>query len=350
MANRGSNRLKWLPISQLELDPLNPRLVVPKKIGQLELMTILYEDEALDELVPSFLENGYFEEEPLVVYPVGKKYRTVEGNRRLATIKLLLDETLRRRVRVEGWPIPTKTQADRLRVVPCVVYETRDELMPFLGFRHITGAKKWEPFQRARFVADLLTRGQSLDEIQDLIGDTTRATKKLYQDFVIYGQITDDLGLPSKPIRERFSLLEVSLGQRPIKSFLAMPGPLPRKAVKSLVPDSHLDELRELATWVFGNEESPPVIRESRDISARLARVVANAEALDHLRRSGDLEGAFELTDGEYQYLVKRLTAGERAVRDAAGLIAIYVKDAVVRSAVKRLGTLVDGLKKQIRQ
>ena len=48
--------------------------------------------EALDELVASFVENGYFEEEPLVVVPIGEdRFKTVEGNRRLATLKLLLD-------------------------------------------------------------------------------------------------------------------------------------------------------------------------------------------------------------------------------------------------------------------
>lgn len=57
------------PVANLDLDPLNPRLVVPGGVSQSELTRLLYEEEGLDELVPSFIENGYFEEEPLVVVP-----------------------------------------------------------------------------------------------------------------------------------------------------------------------------------------------------------------------------------------------------------------------------------------
>ncbi len=45
----------------LDLDPLNPRLVVEDGISQEGLAAKLYEEEGLDELVPSFLEHGYFD-------------------------------------------------------------------------------------------------------------------------------------------------------------------------------------------------------------------------------------------------------------------------------------------------
>lgn len=340
-------RVRRIPVASLDLDPLNPRLVVPEGASQFELLSLLYEVEALDELVPSFLENGYFEEEPLVVVPHGKRYTVVEGNRRLASLKLLLDPNLRRRAQVSGWPSLPPKQRTGLEIVPCVVYSNRDEVIPFLGYRHITGVKKWGPFQRARFVAQLLDAGQSLTHIQEVIGDTTQTTKKLYQDFVVYGQIVDDLGMQSQPIRERFSLLEVALGQRPIKRFLGMSMRLPTGKTDALVSEDHLNALQELIQWIFGDSEHKAIISDSRDISRRLAKVIDNDEALLHLKQTGDLEASYERTDGEQQYVLRRLAAAERAVRDSAGLVSLYARDRDVRAAISRLVTLIEGLERQ---
>src|SRR6266511_2999880 len=141
-ATQGDIRRRRLRVEEIDLDPENPRLVVSTGVSQDELLTYLYEQEALDELVASFVENGYFEEEPLVVVAVDGRHKTVEGNRRLATLKLLLDEGLRRRLRVAGWPTLTDAQKARLETVPCVIYPTRENVLPYLGYRHITGAKK----------------------------------------------------------------------------------------------------------------------------------------------------------------------------------------------------------------
>jgi hypothetical protein len=340
-------RRQMLHLKQLELDPDNPRLVVQGRPTQQKLIVKLFEEEALDELVASFLENGYFEEEPLVVVPEGRLYRVVEGNRRLATLKLLVDRQLRRKTGVSGWPDPTPSQRRRLDPVPCVVYADRTAVLPYLGYRHITGARKWAPFQKARFVAQLLEAGQSLDEIEELIGDTSATTKKLYQDYVVYSQAVEELGIPAQRIRDRFSLLEVALGQRPIKAFLGMSNRLPVSKVDSLVSEDHLEELEEVVGWIFGTSSRLPVIGESRDISARLAKVIENQEALQFLRENDDLEGAYERTDGEQRYLMRKLAAAERSARESAGLLPIYAADDDIQAAVERLFVIVEGMARQ---
>jgi hypothetical protein len=331
-------------IEDLDLDPQNPRLVVGPKPSQADLIETLYESEALDELVTSFIENGYFEEEPLVVVRHGKRFRTVEGNRRLATLKLLHSSSLRKQVGVTDWPALSKEQAARLELIPCVIYPDRDAVLPFLGYRHITGAKKWAPFQKARFVAQLVDSGQRLDEIEDLIGDTTRVVKKLYQEYLVYKQITQDLELPGEPIRARFSLLEVAIGQRAIKNFLGIPRRLPTGKVEAVVPEDHLDELAELTRWIFGDSDHKALIGDSRDINQRLAKVIENEEALSHLRLTWDLEAAYERSGGEEQYLLRRMATAERALRDTAGLLPLYGESVAVSSLLKRLIALVEAL------
>ncbi|WP_100809624.1 ParB N-terminal domain-containing protein [Microbacterium sp. BR1] len=200
--------LIYLRVDELTLDTRNPRLVTAAAPSQKSLLRQLYEQESLDELAQSFVDNGYFAEEPLVVVKENGEWVVVEGNRRLATLKLLLDESLRADLKVDGWPELSIAQRDRIVEVPCVKYDNREEVFPFLGFRHITGAKKWAPFQKARFIAQLIDAGRSLDEVEDLIGDNSQTVKKLYQDYIVFNQIKTELDMPERPIRDRFSLLE----------------------------------------------------------------------------------------------------------------------------------------------
>lgn len=348
MATATEERRKLIAVADLLLDPENPRLIVPLDADEPTLIARLYEDESLDELFPSFVENGYFEEEPLVVVPAGKKFVVVEGNRRLATLKLLLYPKLRRPAQVAGWPTLNPAQRRRLLRVPCVVYSSRTEVLPYLGFRHITGAKKWRPFQRARFVAQLLEKGQTLDHVQEVIGDDASATKKLYQDFVVYKQLVEEVEFPEERIRERFSLLEVLLGQRAIKRHLSIPARLPTRAVATIVPADKLDNLEELAGWVFGTDEKSPVIVDSREINRWLAPVIEDKDALIHLRRTGDLEAAYERSGGEQEYLLKKLTRVEKSMQEVAGVLPLFVDEPSVIEAVRRVLRQATGLKRQL--
>jgi len=348
-AAEAKRTLDYLSVDDLLLDPENPRLVVTSQPTQHQLLKLLYELESLDELAASFADNGYFAEEPLVVVPGDdEKWIVVEGNRRLATLKLLLSASERAALKVSGWPELDESMIDALSVVPCVKYLRRSDVFPFLGFRHITGAKKWAPFQRARFIAQLIADGRGLAEIEDLIGDTTQTVKKLYQDYVVFNQITEDLGLPEKRVRDRFSLLEVTLGQRPIKAFLGIPRRLPSEEVQALVPEEKLDALEEVVGWVFGTDERPPVITDSRTISSQLAPVLASEEATTHLRETSDLVAAYEYSSGEKAYLLKRIQNAERALRDVAGLVPVYEDDDDVRRGIERIAQLSDALKRVV--
>lgn len=346
-----SSRL--IPVDQILLDPRNPRLVVSGRPTQENLATLLYENESLDELMPSLVANGFFIEEPLVVVQETNQFICVEGNRRLATLKLLLDKKLRRNVDVYDWPDleDDDPKLRRLRAVPCVEYETRAAVYPFLGFRHITGAKKWEPFQKARFIADLVGEGLSIEDIQGIIGDTTQTVKRLYQDFVVFKQIEDSSLASSKRVKERFSLLEVALNQRPIKAYLGMPQGLPsRKVDEPLVPAEKLDKLDQVVSWVFGSEEKSAVVADSREIGQRLAKVIQDPDALEWLNTHGDLETAYEYTGGERDFLAKRLNRAERSIIDASGLAPLYAGDPDLLASVDRIETLVLALRRALAQ
>src|ERR1051326_7796936 len=86
---------KWKPeepnVTNLLLDPNNPRIPDSgKELSQRDLIADLLENDKVYELARSIVTNGYYPVESLiVVIEKGKKY-VVEGNRRLAALKLLL--------------------------------------------------------------------------------------------------------------------------------------------------------------------------------------------------------------------------------------------------------------------
>jgi hypothetical protein len=218
--------------------------------------------------------------------------------------------------------------------------------VPYLGFRHITGVKKWDYFARSRYVARLITSGRPLAEIEEAIGDSSSAARKLYQTHIVYTQITENLGVDDKEIRARLSLLEVALGQQPIKQFLGVARKLPTAPQNQVVPDDHLDNLAEVVSWIFGNKSKgeSPVIRDSREISRLLAPVLDDPEALEYLRLNRNLEEAYERSGGEAQYLHKQILQARKAVERALGIAPLHQGDQDAIAELDRLQTLLSAL------
>jgi len=343
-------------VSDLLLDPENPRLAEDgRALTDDQLLAKLYATEALDELAMSFARSGYFWEEPLVVVPHASapgKYIVVEGNRRLAALKILLSDVKRAELNAADFPRLSAERATELRRVPTVEYTSRNDVVPYLGFRHITGAKKWEPYAKARYISQLVESGRSLGEIESLIGDGAKAVKKLYQAYVVFRQIRDELEEDVQNIKDSFSVLEVVLGQQPIKSHLAIPRKLPDMAVERVIGDEHLEDLREICLWVFGSKKGgiKPVIADSREISKLLAPTIANKESLEHLRATGDLQAAFERVGGERDYLTRQLTSATRAVERALAVSHQFGGDTALVSELDRLESAVKALGRVLRQ
>ncbi len=183
--------------------------------------------------------------------------------------------------------------------IPTVEYASRAEVSPYLGFRHITGIKKWEPFPRARYVAQLIQDSGNIGDVEESVGDTETTVRHLYRSYLVYMQLRD-MGFDTRPVVARFSLLEVTLNQASVKTFLGMSQKLPSVPVQTIVPDEHLSDLRDVITWVFGDTGSGvlPVITESREISNKLGPVLKDAAATDHLRTNSRHRGCIRVVWG----------------------------------------------------
>lgn len=218
-----------LSIDQLHLDKENPRLPEEKqKRPEPETLKTLYEDFFLDELAESMARNGYFDEEPLVAIPQqlplqlktadphseeflsfltdpGTQFTVVEGNRRLATAKLPLNVNSREALHIRHWPEPSPEVTDDLRILPVIVYNTRAEIVPYLGVRHIVGIQKWDSYAKARYIAMMVNTGNAIDDVADSIGDKQGAVNKNYLCYRLLAQAQDELGVDLRKAKEDFS-------------------------------------------------------------------------------------------------------------------------------------------------
>lgn len=352
------------PIDQLFLDPKNPRLPESAQGGQQQdLLSVLLAKFNLEPLAESLTQNGYFQEEPLVGIPeelppaLSKPLRDfndkqhsefsdyvhsketsltiVEGNRRLATCKLLTNPRLRRELGVGHWPEATETIQRDLSSLPVIVYPIRNEIVPYLGVKHITGIQKWDAYAKARYLDGLDKEGRNLIEVQKEIGDKRGSARKNLIAFRMLEQLETEFGFDTSPAKEKFSLLVLAIGQGGIKQFLDIPRKLTDVNYLSPVSGDKLENLRNLVSWLFGDKKQNPVIHESRDITSYLSHVLTSEDATKYLVENRQLLEAYDRSDGEEAMLIKYLSTASRKLDTALGIAHRHKTSDVEEAAVK---------------
>ena len=102
--------------AELFLDPENPRLAGESFSvdAQDDILRWLWRNKSVNELVDSILANGFWGHEELFATEEGDRWVVVEGNRRLAAVKILLDVDLRQRL---GIQLPETPSAEVLESI-----------------------------------------------------------------------------------------------------------------------------------------------------------------------------------------------------------------------------------------
>jgi hypothetical protein len=208
-----SRTVRFVSPDDLRFDPDNPRL--PRSLaGATEeaVLRWMLEDATLLELMGSIAEQGYFPGEPLLGCPwepgtQGPPFRVVEGNRRLAAVRLLLDpkRAPTRRASIAQLSSEARHRPDEL---PMLVFSTRDEILDYLGYRHVTGVKEWDPLAKARYLDQLWrkTKGRArLEKLRELakrIGSRPDYVSRLLLGLVVYDRIVEEAFFGLKAMEE----------------------------------------------------------------------------------------------------------------------------------------------------
>ncbi len=167
---------KQLCVAILHLDAKNPRLGrETSSRAPREIIQYLFEHDKALEVAESIASRGYFPNEPLLAIKENGQYVVVEGNRRLAALKVLRQPGL-----LEGSP---QRQVERLsrRIVdpraiakvPVTIAPSRRATDRQIVGRHIgSPVLAWQAENRASFILDKLAEGYGNDELRDELGFT----------------------------------------------------------------------------------------------------------------------------------------------------------------------------------
>ncbi|MCI1015033.1 ParB N-terminal domain-containing protein [Herbaspirillum sp. C7C2] len=290
---------------QLRFDPQNPRFYrLEDGTSDSTVIEEMLDDEGVQNLMNSIGHQGYFPGEPLLVAPdENGKYIVVEGNRRLAAVKLLNGELA---------PPPRKSRSVALLradaiyqpiELPCIVYPQRADVLRYLGYRHITGIKEWDALSKARYLVELRDTfyadkepAEQLRILSKEIGSRSDVVAQLLTGLTLFERAIDEKFFKKNnlnPDAIDFSYITTALSYSNIAEWLKLEG---RTDIDAANLD--YDNLESLFHWMFVPlPGGKTVLRETRRLK-QLAAVVNSPDSLRVLVKSGDLDDAYLYTDG----------------------------------------------------
>lgn len=318
----GGQAVQIIPTKDLEFDPKNPRFYRLNDASSVDaVIEEMLDDESVQDLMLSIGQKGYFPGEPLLVVEEQKgKYVVIEGNRRLAAVKLLnedLQPPERRKRSIQE--IRDGVAVAPQKELPCLVYPNRQDVLRYLGYRHITGIKEWDSLSKAKYLAELRETFYSkapLDEqLRSLakdIGSRTDYVGQLLTSLELYTHAENkkffELPISAKDIE--FSYITTALNYKDICTWLG----LSSKADLTM-PDLNSEHLQLAFAWMFAkDQQGKTILGESRNLS-QMAAVVTRPEAVKVLVDTGKLSEAYLYTDGPESALQQALEQATERIR-----------------------------------
>jgi len=291
----------------------------------------------IKDIVQSMKSNGYLPVDNILVKEVKGKFIVIEGNRRLAALKLLNEEHQKKyeigklKPSIFGKP---KNDQDKTKGVEVVLAhdQTKLEHLILAGLKHVSGNKKWHVYNQAKLLYELKKSGHyDLSEIAAKIGleeprEATELIRGYYaiQPFIKYvaeNEIGDDFNPYNK-----FMIFLTLVGKPSLRDWLGWD-------VKTNV-FTKKKNLNRFFSWLvprvvtdIDNDEDdqvefkkePPIIDSHKTIR-KLADKINDEDFLKKMEELGRYELAEE-SDPDFQ--VNRFKQTLKLIQNAVGKISI---------------------------
>lgn len=349
---------KNCPVELLELDSSNPRLQTGLDNlsgSEDELISTLSDIAALDELITSISTNGYLNLEPMIVIgPTDEgPFKVLEGNRRLATIKLIQDPELARRLRIK---VPADISQDVVQStseILCYRVANEDEARAFIGFKHINGAQRWDAYAKARYVTDWYKKGNGkikVSTIADCLGDNNDTLRNYIYSLLILEQAEAaniwTVQDRANPGRFAFSHISTAIGRKEYQEYLGLSNWSDTPPLKPIKKEK-LGNLDEVLSFIYGSKSSdqPALVKSQNPDLKDLGLAIVNPDARLVLKNKGTLDEARDAFKNPDQAFHDAIIAANIKLRRAIELITKYdgsdkAINAVVDEVFERADTL----------
>jgi hypothetical protein len=310
-----SDTIQQIPLDKLGFDKDNPRL--PKSIGRSEtnILEWMLNKENIIELMNSIGEKGFFPGEPILVISDGKDgYIVIEGNRRF-TASLLLSFPDKAPIKKVSVNDVSNIAKEKPQTLPALVFSSREDILDYLGYRHITGVEAWDALAKARYLAQLNERlGASISQkdkyvvLAKQIGSKSPYVRQLLLGKQLYDAIEsenfyDISGLDDKSFE--FGTFYTAIVKPNIAKYAGVD-------IENDDPlkDLNSDHLKDLTKWMFErNSENQTRLGESRNLG-KLNKILDEnfSTALKAFKDDGvSLSVAADLTDEADEIVSKQI-------------------------------------------
>lgn len=331
-----------VPVERLRLDRETPRF--PDRGGRATDESIIARLSAagLNELLQSISTNGYLDIEPLIAMGAvdSDELIVLEGNRRLAALRLLREPELASRVanRIATpnevrIPVPKVEDSLRHTLDEVTVHRVakREDARAFIGFKHINGAAKWSAYAKARFAADWYREGEvGIERIASALGDRHGAVKRMVSAvYVLEQAVREGLFDIEDRYTPKFSFahLYAALSRSQYREYLGLARHWPPDEPRpDPVPTEKLDCLRDVLLWIYGSTQDDirPAVRAMNPDIKRLGEILPHAEARELLAAGYALHQAHAATEPMDRRFLVSLLQARSAMRDAVGSLRAY--------------------------
>jgi hypothetical protein len=282
-------------VSDLNLDLHNPRAAGLTFASEEDAIKFLIAEADLDEIITSICKSGWIDYEPFVVQKDGSI--VLEGNRRLASLRLIADAALRDAL---GYKMPSTQCASVPEQVRAILVDGRDEARAYIAFKHINGPAKWGALAKAMYASAWIDSGVKIGDVASALGDTNNTIVRMVNGWRVLVQAKAN-GFKIEDItasRFNFSHLYTALSKPDFRRVLGMNDDLGVSVLPANpVPEDDLPKLREALGWMYGQKEwrSFAVVKSQNPDLTRLVQVMANTSAYAVLRDTNDLKVAFNV-------------------------------------------------------
>jgi hypothetical protein len=208
---------------------------------------------------------------------------------------------------------------DELAILPCLVYESRDQILDYLGNRHVVGVKEWKPLAKARYVKQIKDRAESLGEdatdraLAKRIGSNAPYVRRLLNSLEAF----ESVKLKQPRDEARFSVLQTALQYSKIADWVGI-GVRTPEGQEQIVPDA----LQELADWTLEPADPQKPTSGPRVNTRSLALlndVVSDEAALEAFRTGETIDRAYRRTGAVTQALLSAMAEAGEALGEAVG-------------------------------
>jgi DNA-binding SARP family transcriptional activator len=179
----------------------------------------------LQALKDSILTNGYVPLEQIVVEEYdedenGQRYLVIEGNRRVAAIKSLLDE-----FRNAVITIPEDKLATMIALPAFVLGGSEDARaslrQTLMAIRHVAGIREWEPYQQAELIAELYEQEEhQFSRVAQRIGIKAREVGRRCRAIKALKQMENDEEFGEHATPKLYAFFHEAVSIPPIKEWL----------------------------------------------------------------------------------------------------------------------------------